>query len=318
MKAFVTAVAVVAVAVIIAVGFAYYTYRVGFYAKEKKKVVPDPLAHRPLPPEGDPKREEAEFVRGLISELISRPFEPAEIRSTLDGTKLYARFYNVKEGAPIIIECHGYRGHPMIDTSGGNRFARENGYNTLVIDERAHGLSGGNTITFGVKERYDVRDWAYYCAEKYPGTPIVLAGVSMGAATVLMVSEMELPPEVRCICADAPYSSQKKIIEKTIKEMHIPPKIAYPFTVLGAKIFGKFDLNARTPLQAVANAKLPILLIHGEADGFVPCYMSIELNEAIASEHEFYTFPDAGHVMSYIADHERYEKLTKAFLAKHI
>ena len=311
------AAAVIASAAALTFAAAYATFRIGFYSPLPRKER-DPLDNYVLPPEGDPRRAPVEKIRGLITSMSERVFEPVTIESSVDGTKLFGRYYRVADGAPIQIECHGWRGHPMADMSGGDKIAREKGWNTLVIDERTHGKSGGTAITFGVKERFDIRDWAFYISGRFPESKIVLAGVSMGAAAVVMASELELPENVSCVIADAPYSSQRKMIEKTTREMHLPAKAAYPFVTLGAKVFGKFALNCRTPLEAAANAKKPILFIHGEADGFVPCEMSRELDRVCVSPHELHTFPGAKHCLSYITDTERYEKIVSDFFEKYI
>ena len=77
----------------------------------------------------------------------------------------------------------------------------------MMIDQRAHGKSEGRTMTFGVFERFDVLSWIDYTVERVgKKTRIVLAGISMGAATVLMASNLNLPPNVKGIMADCPYS----------------------------------------------------------------------------------------------------------------
>jgi predicted alpha/beta-fold hydrolase len=108
--------------------------------------------------------------------------------TTSDGTKLSARYYHTCDGAPLQIQCHGYRGNPLREFSGGGLVALESNYNVLMIYQRAHGLSEGHAITFGEKERLDVLDWVNYSINELNASSIVLMGISMGAATVLMAS----------------------------------------------------------------------------------------------------------------------------------
>ena len=64
-------------------------------------------------------------------------------------------------------------------------------------DQRAHGRSDSYTITMGAQERYDARAWAYWASVRSSGkVPIFLMGVSMGAATVLLASGLELVGKV--------------------------------------------------------------------------------------------------------------------------
>ena len=94
----------------------------------------------------------------------------------------------------------------------------------------------------------------------------------------------------------------------------MPDTLAYPFIWLGAKLFGRFSLNKTTSVESVRQAKVPILLLHGEDDRFVPCRMSQEIYDACASRAELHTFPYAGHGLCYIMDPVRYEKISTKFL----
>lgn len=67
-------------------------------------------------------------------------------------------------------------------------------------------------------------------------------------------------------------------------------------------------------MEAVKKARIPILLIHGEDDRFVPCEMSRRIADACASPVTLETFPEAGHGISYLADHQRYGQVVKQFV----
>ena len=291
----------------LALGICYGAYRFAYYSPHKGQN--DPY----MSPEGKRYTPEMGPMYGLIHEMEQIPYESVWIRSR-DGLRLHGRYYQVRQGAPLQIQCHGYRGQALRDFCGGNKLAREAGLNTLVIDERAHGESEGHTISFGINERWDVLEWANYAARRWPGVPISLAGVSMGAATVLMASDLPLPEEVKGIIADCGYSSPRAIIKKVCWDMPKLMRLLYPFTSLSAAIFGHFDVDAGSALGAVGNTRLPILLIHGEADGFVPCQMSREIKEACRGPVTLETFPGAGHGVSYLRDPERYGAAVKRFL----
>ncbi len=258
------------------------------------------------------------LMTDLISEMSCIPYEEVKIVS-FDGTELFGRYYQVLEGAPLQIQFHGYRGSAFRDFCGGNKLAREMRQNTLLVDQRAHGKSSGTVITFGVKERFDCLYWANYAAKRFgPKTPIVLAGVSMGAATVLMASDLGLPNSVVGIIADCPYSSPSDIIRKVCKDMGLPPSISFQFVKIGAKLFGHFNIEAASAKCAVKNANIPILIIHGEDDRFVPYEMSKEIESACSGKGLCAIFPGAGHGLSYIVDPQRYEYLIKDFCQKCI
>lgn len=269
-----------------------------------------------MDPDGQPYTPETGPMFSLIRQMEELPYESVWIRSR-DGLRLHGRYYQVREGAPLQIQMHGYRGHPLRDFCGGNKLAREAGLNTLVIEERAHCESEGHTISFGVNERWDCLAWAEYAARRWPGVPISLAGISMGAATVLMASDLPLPEEVKAIVADCGYSSPRAIIKHVCWSLPRYFRVLYPFTSFSAALFGRFDPDGASAVGAVSNSSLPILLIHGEADDFVPCSMSREIAAACAGPVRLETFPGAAHGSSYLSDPERYRRLVLDFLRAH-
>lgn len=263
----------------------------------------------------EPFREQ---VLVMIRELNARPFETVSVTS-FDGLKLYGRYYHQTEGAPLAICFHGYRGTPSRDFSGGTRIYLEKGYNLLMAEQRGHKRSEGHRITLGIKERLDCLSWARYAAERFGGdTPAVLCGISMGAATVLMASALDLPKNIRAVIADCPYTSPKAIILKVASSTGLPGMLIYPIIWLAARLFAGFDPNAADSRDAVKQSPVPILLIHGEEDHLVPCEMSREIAAAAPERIEFHTFPDAGHGLSYLADPERYKAICMAFLDRYI
>lgn len=295
--------------IIFALAFSYYAYRSAFYHLPRA----DEDVYRL--PKGEQYERERERMTALIAELDALPFEEVRIKSQ-DGKTLFGRYYHVADGAPLEIQLHGYHGAAIRDFCGGNKLAREAGRNTLLIDERAHGKSGGRTITFGIKERGDCAAWINYACERFGNdTPIILSGVSMGAATVLMAAELDLPQNVVAIMADSPYTSPEAIIHKVCRDRGLPPAPTMVFIRLGAILYGHFRLTG-SAIDAVKKANVPILIVHGEDDRFVPCEMAREIYESAPDKIALETFPDAGHGISYIADTERYASVTEKFIEK--
>ena len=292
-------------------GAAYGIYRLAFYQQPKESV---PTAEewaegsRFLPQ----IRENAEFVDSL-------PFEDVRITAD-DGTALSAKLCCSTPDAPVAIIMHGYRSTAVRDSMGLIVLCKKLGCNLLLPDQRAHGQSGGHTITMGAQERYDVRAWAYWAAVRFGAkVPIFLLGVSMGAASVLLASGLDLPDNVRGIVADCGYSSIRDITRKCLPNYlpHVPVAPGYALGKAGAELFGRFDPDAADCRKAVAQAKVPILFIHGSADDFVPCSMSQENYDACASEKELLIIPGATHAMSYYYDTAAYSKAVTDFIKKH-
>ena len=296
--------------VLVLVG-AYIAYRMAFYMPKSARGKTLSL------PKNEAGQAASKIIDGLIGKMENLPFEEVYIKS-FDNTLLFGRYYHVADGAPLQIQFHGYKGSAFRDFCGGNKLAREIGHNTLLVDQRAHGKSGRSTICFGVRERYDCKAWVEYAINRFGSDiKILLSGVSMGASTVIMASDLLLPPNVKGIIADCPYSCPKQIIKKVCcSDMHLP-KTLCSFAFLGAFIYGKgLRLSKSSAIKSAQNTKLPILILHGEADGFVPCQMSRDILNSAKNTVTLHTFEGADHGFSFIADAKRYKGHINDFLEK--
>ena len=280
----------------------YGCYRFAFYVPARKPVAED-VIDLPKGAAYEPYWEKMEF---WIKETRKLPQESVEITS-FDGLKLQGKFYEYAPGAPVEIMFHGYRGSAERDMSGGVHRCFKVGRSALVVEQRCSHGSEGNTITFGINEHRDCLKWVDFAIEHLgKDIKIILTGISMGAATVMMAAGEKLPPNVVGILADCGYTSAKEIMFHVMRGMKLPPKLCYPFVKLGARIFGHFDLDENSPIEAMKRCTLPVIFFHGEADDFVPCSMSREIFEICTSRKRLVTIPGAGHGVSYAKDPQRY------------
>ena len=292
-----------------AVTAAYACFRMAFYAPRKNAVQTDAIDI----PEGEIYEPYRPQMERWTREVRAMPREHFTITS-FDGLTLHADFFEYAPGAPMEIMFHGYRGSAERDLSGGVQRCFLLGRSVLLVDQRCSRRSGGEVITFGINEHRDCLAWAKFAAQHFgPDQKIILTGISMGAATVMMTADKDLPPNVIGILADCGYSSPKAIICKVIRDMKLPPALGYPFVKLGAKVFGHFDLEADSPEEALKHARVPVIFYHGEADDFVPCDMSRSNYEVCASRKALITVPGAGHGLSYPVQPERYLETLRDF-----
>lgn len=249
-----------------------------------------------------------EELRANVDELLAYPYESVLIKS-YDGTKIFARYYEVKRGAPLHIMMHGYRGFAEIDFSSGAKVVRELGHNMLISDMRGHGKSGGNQTCFGIKERYDALALANYAYERFgDDVPIFLNGVSMGGNTVLMSMGLGLPKTVVGVISEGAFSAPWKVIKYTI-ELNQIPKFLLPYSAacISSVLFGGFNIKATSAKEVVSQINLPILLLHGTNDRTVPYEMATEIfNSSCSSDKFLCTFEGAGHASCYYFDKEKY------------
>ena len=280
----------------------YVCFRMAFYARREEIVDPQRIDI----PEGEIYEPFRESMEQWTREVRAMPREHFTITS-FDGLTLHADFFEYAPGAPIELMFHGYRGNAERDLSGGVQRCFRMKRSALLVDQRCSNRSDGTVITFGINEHRDCLAWTDFAVRHFgPEVKLILTGISMGAATVLMAADKPLPPNVIGILADCGYSSPKAIIKKVIRQMGLPPELGYPFVKLGAKLYGRFDLEEDSPEQALKKAAVPVIFYHGEADDFVPCDMSRINYEACASRKALVTVPGAGHGLSYPVEPERY------------
>ena len=298
---------IAAVLLFLIIAAVYSVYRMAFYSPRGNQNDIHNL------PTGEQYDREVDRMRGMVDKLAVIPFEEVSIMSH-DGLRLKGMYYHTRDGAPLDIGFHGYRSTAIRDFCGGAVMGMEAGHNVLLVKQRGCCDSEGHTISFGVKEQRDCLSWINYAIERFGrDTQIALYGVSMGAATVLCASGLELPDNVKGVIADSPFSSPIDIIQTVAADMGIPKAVVRPLATVAARIFGGFDLHGASAVEAVKNAKVPILIIHGEDDRFVPCDMGKAIHNACPKGAELVTFPDAGHAISYLADEARYRSIINGF-----
>ena len=286
-----------------------YCYRIAFYAPPRK---PLPEGFIDLPP-GSVYEPFYPQMLAWAEENRKRKQEDFSIRS-FDGLTLWGTYYEYAPGAPIELMFHGYRGNAQRDLPGGVQRCFACGRSALIVDQRCSGRSDGKTITFGVNERRDCLAWVDFMVDHFgPDVKIILTGISMGAATVVMAGGEKLPPNVIGILADCGYCTQKEIMMKIAREMKFPPKLCYPLVKLAAKVFGGFDLEETSPMDALERIQVPVIFFHGQEDAFVPCWMSERMYAACPGKKDLYTVPGADHGLSYPVDMDGYVARVRAF-----
>ena len=236
-----------------------------------------------------------------------------------DGLRLRGYWIPADHPRGTILLAHGYRSTFLIDFGLAFAFYHALGFNILVPHQRAHGESEGRYITFGVKESEDMQCWIDYHNRTYGQHQMILSGMSMGASTVLFMADQVLPDNVKCIIADCGFTSPKEILDTVFRSVvHLPSKLPLLVTNLLTRMLAGFGLKEKDTRGVLKNAKLPVLLIHGLADDFVPSNMSAEGYDACRGEKELLLVDGAGHGVSFLKDKEAYTRCVIAFLEKYL
>lgn len=256
----------------------------------------------------DEMKSNLEYIESLPSEW--------HYIKTIDNITLAGRLFKYPKSKKIVILFHGYRSIAENDFSFYFKWYFENGYTILLVDQRAHGKSQGDYITFGIKERYDCLKWCEYVNSTFEYVDeIILGGMSMGATTVLLASELELPSKVKCIIADCGFTAPKDIIMKVATSKYgIDASIILPLINIMCQIKAGFNIYECNVKDAMERTKIPILFIHGLSDDFVPCRMTRENYEVCRSKKDLLLVECVNHGFSCVQHKDKVYRKIDDFL----
>ena len=236
-----------------------------------------------------------------------------------DGLRLVGQWVPAENPIGTVIMFHGYHSHYLSDFGGILPRYHRWGLNLLLVRHRAHGGSEGKYITFGVRERKDVLKWVEFHNQVHGMDNVYLSGLSMGSSTVMFAAGENLPPNVRGITADCGFTSPADILELVATKMfHFPSAFLLPFVNVYTRLLAGFGLWECDSRKTLARCKVPVLMLHGKADDFVPCSMSEAGFAACSSEKELYLVENAGHGMAYMMDKERIRSALHRFFLSHL
>ena len=250
--------------------------------------------------------------------LLEKNIEEVEITAR-DGVRLVGHFYPCDNAKRVIVAMHGWRSAWFKDFGMIADFWHNEGCSILFAEQRGQNKSEGEYMTFGYMERYDCLDWVNFVNERTEKKyPVYLAGVSLGASTVLMTAGLALPENVKGVIADCGFSSAYGIWSHVVK---VNMKLSYGLRGKVIDAYCKKHIGATSKeistVEAMRKTEVPILFIHGSDDMFVPVDMSYENYKACAAPKYLLVVPGAIHGQSYDVDQEKYESANKFFWDKY-
>lgn len=250
--------------------------------------------------------------------LADTPNETVEIFAH-DGEKLVGHFIPCKNPKRIVIAVHGWRSSWHNDFGLVADYWHENQCSVLYVEQRGQNNSGGKYMGFGLTERFDCLDWIHWVIDRCGNElPIYLAGVSMGATAVLMAAGLNLPPNVHGIMADCGFTSPSAIWKHIAnKNLHIGFGVRGIIADAMCKQKISMGTEEYSTVDAMKVTKIPVFLVHGTNDHFVPVEMSYQNYAACNAPKELLVVPTADHGMSYFVEPRKYERMAKAFWEKY-
>ena len=240
-----------------------------------------------------------------------------------DGRRLHAYYlprhpkHDSASVARTALLIHGYRNCAIDMMHLGYMYHHFMGYNIFLPDLHAHGQSDGESIQMGWKDRLDAMRWCQV-AESLFRTPMVVHGISMGAATTMMLSgEENLPASITHFIEDCGYTSAWDEFESELANQFSLP--AFPLLHLTSLLCdAMYDWNfaETSALRQVEKCQKPMLFIHGDADTFVPTWMVHPLHEAHGGEKQLWLTEGVEHALSYQQYPQEYTAIVRSFVER--
>ena len=275
-----------------------------FYRRESVMLEKDDTKNTHYYPFREQLRKDILYARGIPCEAVS-------IKAK-DGVPLFARYYNRKSNKVILL-VHGYQSNAFNNFSTALIDFLHRGYNVLLIDQRAHGDSGGKFSALGLKEKDDLLLWIDHVADKAEIKDIIVYGISMGATTVGYASEKITSGKVKCLIMEAGFTCFYDQLVSSVRNVFMK-KAALNYVYLMANAVLKVDIKQSIE-ASLKNNRVPTLFLHGDRDRDVPIAFTEKAFSACASEKKAITVKGAGHTLCYLAGGEPLRNEINQFIA---
>ena len=238
-----------------------------------------------------------------------------------DGTQLHAFYTHASRPTRrTAVLVHGYGDNSVSMFHIGYLYNRCMDCNILLPDLRNAGLSGGDAIQMGWLDRKDVMEWIDAAPSLFGDSlSVVVHGISMGAATTMMLSGEPLPDYVKCFVEDCGYTSVWDQFSKMLKELFGLPEFPLMYTASWiCGIQNGWTFSEASSVSQVSRCQKPMLFIHGDKDTYVPTWMVYKVYEAKPDNKELWVVPGAAHAVSYKNCPDEYTRKVREFVSKHI
>ena len=313
-------IALAVIVVIVAGGLAFAgNYLVNYALTPETKLERDSLLEQEFAKLDENYAYQADWLKDARARL-----QDTVIMSQTDGSRLHGWYLkSLQPSNKVAMLVHGYKDNALRMLGVGHVYADSLGYNLILPDLHAHGLSEGDYIQMGWLDRLDVKQWVEFAPALLgidpDSTEIVVHGISMGAATTMMLSGEELPATVKCFVEDCGYTSVWEEYVGQLKEQFGLPEM--PLLYIASQVCQLrcgWSFKEASAIEAVKRCQLPMMFIHSDADTFVPFAMMEPLYQAKSEPKEKWVTKDSSHAKSLKDHYEEYEPKVAAFVGQYI
>lgn len=252
------------------------------------------------------------------------PYTDVSFPSSQGNITLSGWFMASGQSTRTIIIADGYQEYRLGEQAAlpVARILVQHGYNVLAFDFRGEGHSGGDLVSIGEYEPYDVLGAIQYVRQRAQGrqSHIGLLGFSMGAISVLRAAA-DNPSAVDAVLSDSAIADLYQYLQANAQKWtHLP---AFPFNQLilwEAPLVVGLDASKVRAIDAVRTlTHTPILFVAGLADGTVPYSNTVDLYHAAADrQDQLWLVPGAGHTQAFDVAHAAYAKRMLAFFQRYL
>ncbi len=170
------------------------------------------------------------------------------------------------------------------------------GVESVLVDSRAHGKSGGNFCTYGFKEKRDISKVIDYIKKKNDSVPIGIWGNSMGGAIAIQTLEFDKRIDFGII--ESTFTNLDAIVYDYQKSYtyDIGFKMICNKALKEAGKIADFNPSEVSPLSSVKNIEQPIIIAHGENDKNIKFeYGKLLFENLKSSQKTFIPVKNGGH-----------------------
>lgn len=242
---------------------------------------------------------------------------PQQISITArDRTSLSARWFDHGSRYTVIL-LHGFKASAYSNCCIQGKYFWEKGFNLLLVDQRAHGRSGGKATTFGLVEQYDLMDWIDWCRSNTATGKIVCYGVSMGSAAVAYASSKLSPDVMNLMILDCGFSSPYAQMDSVAKKSHIPWRLMAPLVRPLVKFLLNCDLR-ETVHDALEKTSVPAFFLHGTADDVVNIEQGRKNYQSCKSKKDALFVEGAQHTTAFVSGGTQAQQALSEFIEIHV